>query len=79
MNYEEKSELKEEIAKSSKRKMKTCVIQGILIFILEIIVIGCFTTALAGKLDKFDVVFFTYLYCVLRYIQLGLLAHFNAE
>ena len=79
MNYEEKSELKEEITKSAKRGIKTCVILGILIVIVEIILLGGFVKALAVSVTDFNVFFWVYLYIVARYVQLGLISHFNAE
>ena len=79
MNYEEKSELTEEIKTSAKRSIKTCVILGILIFIVELIIIGGFVKALSVSITGFNVFLFAYLYCVVRYAQLGLIGHFNAE
>ena len=79
MNYEEKSEIAEEIKTSAKRSIKTCVILGILTVIVELILVGGFVKALTVSITGFNVLLFAYLYCVVRYAQLGLISHFNAE
>jgi len=79
MEYSEKKELTEEIKTSTKRSVKTCVILGILTVIMEIVLIGGFMKALAISATGFDVLFYAYLFCLARYVQLWLISGFNAE
>jgi len=79
MDYEEKSELKKEITTTAKRSIKTCVILGIVIVIIEIVLLAGIMRALAVSVTGFEVFLWAYLYSVVRYGQLGLINYFNAE
>ncbi len=69
MNYEEKSELKKEITKSTKRSIKTCVLLSIVILALEAFICGVLYLVLREHEPLGTIATFVWLLLMLRAFQ----------
>ena len=79
MNYEEKSELKEEITTSTKRSIKHCIIAGLGTVGMEVLIWG-FLYQILNEHMSLELIFCAGIVLLgLRYLQGGLIAWFSSE
>ena len=79
MDYKEKTELTAEITKSTKRKMKTCIVLGFAALLAEIGFWYLFRLSHQLELDASDLFLFGMLLFLARMMQFSFIAGFFEE